>query len=34
MYDLNLTTSYIPAKTDIHAREITLGALLREVIVE
>ena len=34
MYDLNLTTSYIPAQADIHAREITLGALLREVVVE
>ena len=34
MYDLNLTTFCIPAQTDMHAREITVGALLREVVAQ
>ena len=33
MYDLTLTTSHIPAQSDMRTREITIGALLREVAV-
>lgn len=33
MYDLTLTTSHVPAQSDIETREITIGALLREVAV-
>ncbi|MCK0104180.1 hypothetical protein [Pseudohalocynthiibacter sp. F2068] len=31
MYDLTLTTSHVLAQSDIEAREITIGTLLREV---
>ena len=31
MYDLNLTLSHVPAQPDREVREITIGALLREV---
>ena len=31
MYDLTLTTSHVSAQSDIEAREITIGTLLREV---
>ena len=31
MYDLKLTTSHVPAQSDMETREITIGALLREV---
>jgi fatty-acyl-CoA synthase len=31
MYDLHLTTSHAPAQSDMETREITIGALLREV---
>ena len=31
MYDLNLTLSHVPAQPDMEIREITIGALLREV---
>ena len=31
MYELSLTTSHTPAESDMETREITIGALLREV---
>jgi len=31
MYDLNLTTSCVPAQSDMDVREITVGAMLREI---
>ena len=31
MYELALTTSHVPAQSDMETREITIGALLREV---
>ncbi len=31
MYDLKLATSHVPAQSDMETREITIGALLREV---
>ena len=31
MYELSLTTSHAPAQSDMETREITIGALLREV---
>ena len=31
MYELTLTTSHVPAQSDMETREITIGALLREV---
>jgi fatty-acyl-CoA synthase len=31
MYDLKLSTSYVPAQSDMATRDITIGALLREV---
>jgi fatty-acyl-CoA synthase len=31
MYDLNLTLSHVPVQPDMEVREITIGALLREV---
>ena len=31
MYDLTLTTSFVPAQSDMETREITIGALLREI---
>lgn len=31
MYDLSLTTSHAPAQSDMETREITIGALLREM---
>ena len=33
MYELSLTTSHTPAESDMETREITIGALLREVAV-
>ena len=34
MYDLHLTQSHVPARTDMDVREITIGDLLREVARE
>ena len=31
MYELAVTTSHVPAQSDMETREITIGALLREV---
>lgn len=31
MYELSLTTSHAPAQSDMETRDITIGALLREV---
>ena len=31
MYELSLTTSHVPAQSDMETRDITIGALLREV---
>ena len=31
MYDLDLTTSHVQLQSDIETRDITIGALLREV---
>ena len=31
MYDLTLTTSFVPAQSDMETREITIGGMLREV---
>ena len=33
MYELSLTTSHVPAQSDMETRDITIGALLREVAV-
>ena len=33
MYELSLTTSHTLAESDMETREITIGALLREVAV-
>ena len=33
MYDLTLSVSHVPAQSDLDTREITIGALLREVAV-
>ena len=31
MYELTLTTSHVPAQSDMETREITIGSLLREI---
>ena len=34
MYDVNLTTSHLPAQNDAEIRDITVGGLLREIAAE
>ena len=31
MYELTLTTSHVPAQSEIETQEITIGTLLREI---
>ena len=34
MYELNVANALVPAQTDMQVREVTIGALLREVAME
>ena len=34
MYELNVANALVPAQTDMQVREVTIGALLREVATE
>ena len=34
MYELSLANALVPAQTDMQVREVTIGALLREVAME
>ena len=34
MYELSLANALVPVQTDMHVREVTIGALLREVPME